>query len=100
MPFMSTCVCPPTVSPIACEPPLYGMYSQRACVAFSTAMAARCGALPMAVTAKLSLVVCDSATSSFRLFAGTDGCTTSRCGEYASMVMPRRSLLGLKGSLV
>ena len=50
-------------------------------VAFSTATPARCGALPIAVTAKSSLPVLENATSSFRLFAATEGCTTSRCGE-------------------
>jgi hypothetical protein len=99
MPFISTWVWPAIVSVMACEPPLYGMYSHLAPVAFSTATPATCGALPIAVTAKLSLLVFDSATSSCRLLAGTEGCTTSMCGEYASIVTPFRSLLGSNGSL-
>ena len=59
---------------------------------------ARCGALPIAVTAKSSFVFFDSATSSFRELAFTDGWTTSRCGEYASIVTPRRSFFGSNGS--
>ena len=53
----------------------------------------------MAVTAKFRSFCFDSATSSFRLLACTDGWTTSRCGEYASMVTPRRSFDGSNGSL-
>ena len=100
MPFIKIWVCPAIVSVIACEPPLYGMYCQLAPLARSTATPARCGALPIAVTAKFSSVFFDSATSSLRLLARTDGCTTSRCGEYASMVTPRKSLTGSNGSLV
>src|SRR3990167_6353797 len=48
------------------------MYCHFAWLARSTATPARCGALPMAVTAKLSCVFCDSATSSLRLLAGTE----------------------------
>ena len=47
----------------ACEPPSYGMYSHFAPVTFSTAMLARCGALPMAVTAKSLFVFCEIASA-------------------------------------
>jgi hypothetical protein len=50
------------------------------------------------VTAKSSFELCDSATSSLSELALTDGWTTSRCGEYASIVTPRRSFFGSNGS--
>ncbi|MNF03808.1 hypothetical protein D3C80_2031990 [compost metagenome] len=74
-------VCPPIVSVTACEPPLYGTYSHCAPVACCTATAARCGALPIAVTAKFSRSFFDSATRSCKVLAGTSGCTASTCGE-------------------
>src|SRR5438034_9011575 len=76
------------------------MYCHFAPVARSTATPARCGALPIALTAKLSCVFFDKATSSPSVFAATDGCTTSMCGEYASIVTPTRSRDGSKGSFV
>ncbi|KAG1386939.1 hypothetical protein G6F58_013744 [Rhizopus delemar] len=97
---MITWVCPPIVSVTACEPPLYGTYSHWAPVACCTATAARCGALPIAVTAKFRRCFFDSATSSWTVLAGTSGCTASTCGEYASMLTARRSLDGSKDSLV
>ncbi len=55
---------------------------------------------PTAALAVEEQVVFDNATSSFRLSALTDGCTASMCGEYASMVTPRKSLAGSNGNLV
>ena len=69
---------PMTINPAVYSKLPYDPLRDFAPVAFSTATPARCGALPIAVTAKSILVFCDSATSSFRLLAGTDGCTTSR----------------------
>ena len=81
MPFISTSVVPAMVSLMACEPPLYGTKAHLAPVRSAICTPARCGALPSAVTAKDRFFFFDSSTSSLRLLTGTEGWTTSRCGE-------------------
>ena len=83
MPLKVRSAWPPATSISAAAPPLYGMNAHFSPVVCANATPERCGGPPTPDVAKLSCPgrVRASAISSFTVFTGTDGCTTSRCGE-------------------